>query len=123
MTSGYECPVCALPQQDPVHLANHMAMTAILHEDDHHEWLDDTVPEWDTQAPSTLADAIIPHATKTTYPSVFEDTTDTTTPHDHEHAPPTSASLTERDATTARVIERAREMMNEAEDTESTDTA
>lgn len=122
MASGYECPVCSLPQQDPVHLANHMAMTAILHEDEHHDWLDEIVPSWDTQAPSAVADELIPHVEETTYPVIFEDTTDTAQSHDHPSSPP-SVSETEHDATTARVIERTREMMNDTDDTESSDTA
>ncbi len=120
MASGYECPVCSLPQQDSIHLANHMALTAILHEEEHHEWLDETVPEWNTQAPDMVAEEIVPHVNETTYPVVFEDTTDTSP--DHQHPTPSGAT-SERDAITARVIEQTREMMNEADDTESTDTA
>lgn len=116
MASGYECPVCSLPQQDPIHLANHMAMTAILHEDEHHEWLDKTIPAWNSQPPSTVAEKIVPHVEETTYLVVFEDTTGT---YDHQHPSP---SPSEPDAITARVLERTREMMNDTNDPESSDT-
>lgn len=121
MASGYECPVCSLPQQDPVHLANHMAMTAILHEDTHHEWLQDTVPGWDTKEPAVVAAEIVAHANETTYPVMFEDTTDSRSPNEHHHESRTTHRDNQDgfDQMTARVIERTREMMKEADDTES----
>ena len=77
---GYACPVCETPQRDGEHLANHLAFTAMLRGGDHEAWLSETVPEWETVAPETLADAVVDHAPAAEYDEVFEDTTD-----DHEH--------------------------------------
>ena len=73
---GYACPVCETPQQDGEHLANHLAFTAMLRGGDHEAWLSETVPEWETVAPETLADAVVDHAPEAEYDEVFEDTTD-----------------------------------------------
>jgi len=77
---GYACPVCETPQRDGEHLANHLAFTAMLRGGDHEAWLSETVPEWETVAPETLADAVVDHASEAEYDEVFEDTTDG---HDH----------------------------------------
>jgi hypothetical protein len=78
---GYACPVCGDPQSDDVHLANHLAFTALSRGGDHEEWLDGTVPEWGSMNESTLADEVTAHAEETEYPQVFEDTTGS---HDHD---------------------------------------
>ena len=44
---SYLCPVCAAPFGDAEPLADHIAVTAILHGGDHEAWLDDTVDDWD----------------------------------------------------------------------------
>lgn len=72
---GYACPVCEAPQADGGHLANHLAFTATLGEDDHASWLDEHAPGWDEATPAALADRVTEHATETEYPQVFEDTT------------------------------------------------
>ena len=77
---GYACPVCADPQADAVHLANHLAFTALARGGDHEDWLDETVPEWESLDEETLADALRDHADEMEYPQVFEDTTGQ---HDH----------------------------------------
>jgi hypothetical protein len=81
---GYTCPVCADPQADDTHLANHLAFTALVRGGDHEAWLDDNVPEWESMDEEGLAAVVTDHADETEYPQVFEDTTDQGT-HDHQH--------------------------------------
>ena len=77
---GYACPVCGDPQADGEHLANHLAFTAMLGDDDHEAWLDDHAPEWADSDPAALAATATDHAEEREFPQVFEDTT-----HDHGH--------------------------------------
>jgi len=79
---GYACPVCGDPQADDVHLANHLAFTALARGGDHEDWLDDTVPEWESLDEDGLAEQVTEHAEEKEYPQVFEDTTGQ---HDHSH--------------------------------------
>ena len=76
---GYECPVCATPQADRRHLADHLAVTAMTHGDDHEDWLDEHVPGWGEHSPRSLGEVVAEHATETAYDQVFEDTVT----HDH----------------------------------------
>ncbi|USZ69557.1 DUF5810 domain-containing protein [Halorussus salilacus] len=78
---GYACPVCGTPQSDAEHLANHLAFTAMLGDDDHEEWLDDHAPGWSDEGEAELADRVADYADEEEFPQVFEDTT----PHDHGH--------------------------------------
>lgn len=55
---GFACPVCETPQADLEHLANHLAITAMLGRDDHAAWLDDHDPEWADRSPEALGAAI-----------------------------------------------------------------
>jgi hypothetical protein len=72
---GYACPVCDAPQADGEHLANHLAFTAMLHGDDHADFLDAHVDDWEDRTPPELAAELIRHADETEYETVFEDTT------------------------------------------------
>lgn len=81
---GYACPVCGDPQADAVHLANHLAFTALARGGDHEEWLDESIPDWETLGEETLGERAIEHAEDADYPQVFEDTTDQAG-HDHDH--------------------------------------
>ncbi|WP_135829290.1 DUF5810 domain-containing protein [Halorussus halobius] len=78
---GYACPVCETPQSDAEHLANHLAFTAMLGDDDHEAWLDDHAPGWDEDGEDELADRVEEYAKEVGFPQVFDDTT-----HDHRHA-------------------------------------
>ncbi len=80
---GYECPVCEVPQRDGEHLANHLAFTAMLREDDHEEWLDQHAPKWADDDPDDLAERVVEHAAEAEYDEVFEDTTDDHDRHEH----------------------------------------
>jgi len=71
---GYACPVCADPQADPGHLANHLAFTAMLGDADHEAWLDDHAPGWGEMGEADLAEAVVDHGAETEFPQVFEDT-------------------------------------------------
>lgn len=84
---GYACPVCATPQRDGEHLANHLAFTAMLRSDDHESWLDDHVDDWDDRTPADLAAVVTDYAEEAEYDEVFEDTTGGHA-HDHAHADP-----------------------------------
>jgi hypothetical protein len=95
---GYACPVCDDPQADDIHLANHLAFTAISRGGDHEDWLDETVPDWGSMNEETLAEEVTDHAEEKEYPQVFEDTTvdhDHAHEHDHEHAHGRSAGTRE----------------------------
>ncbi|MFC4551382.1 MULTISPECIES: DUF5810 domain-containing protein [Halorussus] len=78
---GYACPVCETPQSDAEHLANHLAFTAMLGDDDHEAWLDEHAPNWDEAGAAELAARVEEYAKEVGFPQVFDDTT-----HDHSHA-------------------------------------
>lgn len=71
---GYACPVCETPQMDARHLANHLAFTALLGDDDHEQWLDEEVPGWESEGEAELAERVAPRAPDREFPQVFEDT-------------------------------------------------
>ncbi|SFG60360.1 hypothetical protein SAMN04488063_2552 [Halopelagius inordinatus] len=75
---GYACPVCDTPQRDAEHLANHLAFTAMLHNDDHESWLDERVDAWSSKNAEELGPVVVEYAEETEYEEVFEDTV-----HDH----------------------------------------
>jgi hypothetical protein len=78
---GYRCPVCGDPQADGVHLANHLAFTAMVRGGEHEDWLDEHVPDWAARGEDGLAAAVTELADSAEYPQVFEDTTGN---HDYE---------------------------------------
>jgi hypothetical protein len=88
---GYRCPVCGSPQQDDEHLANHLAMTAMLHGEDHEAWLDDHVSEWSEHTPPELATEVVDHAEQVDYDEAAAEHAETEIPtedtdgHDHDH--------------------------------------
>jgi hypothetical protein len=124
---GYACPVCETPQADAEHLANHLAFTAMLRDDDHRVWLDDHVPGWPSLGPDDLAPQVADVATETSHETVFEDTTtdrghppetDGTAPDDpsreSDRRPQETAAVEERlDGDAADVLARARAMTRE----------
>lgn len=86
---GYRCPVCGSPQQDDEHLANHLAMTAMLHGEDHEAWLDDRVAEWGEYTPPELAAEIVDAAEAIDYDEATAEDAAVDIPtaegHDHGH--------------------------------------
>ena len=82
---GYACPVCGDPQADGEHLANHLAFTAMLGDDDHEAWLDDHAPDWADSDPAALAATVTDRAEEREFPQVFADTTHDHADHDHGH--------------------------------------
>jgi len=71
---GYACPVCSDPQADRGHLANHLAFTAMLGDDDHEAWLEEHAPGWETMGEAELADHLVELVEETSFPQLFEDT-------------------------------------------------
>ncbi|PSQ11142.1 hypothetical protein BRC93_06645 [Halobacteriales archaeon QS_5_70_15] len=71
---GYECPVCAAPQADARHLANHVAFTAVLGDEAHEAWLDEHAPGGADAGEAELAPRVAEHAPEGEFPQVFEDT-------------------------------------------------
>jgi hypothetical protein len=144
---GYECPVCSTPQADARHLANHMAMTAMLGREDHADWLDEHTPGWNEAGEKELAPRVAEHAEEKEFPQVFEDTVgglaeseDPEDPleerggalfddgHDHGHGPNEGIDVENLDPEARAAIEEAREMTEamlrderEQEETDDTD--
>lgn len=87
---GYACPVCDVPQRDGIHLADHLALTAMVHGDEHEAWLNEHAPGWDEESRRGLADRVAEHATATEFDEVFEDTVHDGDSHNHDHADPAS---------------------------------
>jgi len=110
---GYSCPVCSDPQADGVHLANHLAITALTRGGDHERYLDESVPGWQELNEEELAEELLEDAAEADYPQVFEDTT---TDHEHDHqrsgadAIPFETKIPDGDEETADVLEEAMEM-------------
>ena len=131
---GYACPVCSDPQADAGHLANHLAFTAMLGDDDHEAWLDEHVPTWAETGEAELADAVGDLVEETEFPQLFEDTAgglnegsadppeersgalfdDAESGHDHAEHDHTQGGAVDTsgpiDDETAAVLEEAREM-------------
>ena len=137
---GYECPVCATPQADARHLANHMAFTAVLGDSEHETWLDEHAPGWSEAGEAELAPRVAEHAPEGEFEQVFEDTvggleeSDPTDPleersgalfddeaghahgpgrehgHDHGHDRSPPREASELDEETREVLKEAREM-------------
>mgnify|MGYP000016934148 CR=1 FL=1 len=112
---GHACPVCATPQRDAEHLANHLAFTAMLHGDAHEAWLDEHAPGWEAEGVAELAPVVVEYADEAEYDEVFEETvpSDEEHGHDHDHGrPPTGAAFNagDADADTQRVLAEAREL-------------
>lgn len=112
---GYACPVCETPHTDGEHLANHLAVTAILHEADHETWLDAHVADWDSMTPGTLATHVTEQAAEIEFDTVFDDTTPT---EPTSQDPPLHRSRMPAafDAETHRIIDEARALTNQQAD-------
>lgn len=103
---GYACPVCGAPQADGEHLAHHLALTAMLHGDDHEAWLADQAPDWAERDPSGLAAAVVDGAPEIDTESVSTEDDDLVLDRSGDGRQGT----TELDPDTRRVIEEAREL-------------
>ena len=126
---GYSCPVCETPQHDSEHLANHLAMTAMLHEDDHEAWLDEHVDGWEELTPPALGTQVVEAAEEVDYDEAAMDAADIpeerrgeSADHDHGHQSaaeqatpsgeePTVQSVTDDlDLETEQILEEAMEL-------------
>ena len=65
---GYACPVCDTPQVDAKHLADHLALTALLGDDDHESWLDANAPGWEREDDTGLAERVVEEAPEVDVP-------------------------------------------------------
>ncbi|MDS0261551.1 DUF5810 domain-containing protein [Haloarcula sp. S1CR25-12] len=123
---GYACPVCAEPQADATHLANHLAFTALTGGADHEAWLDDNVDEWDQLGESELSEIVVEHADETEFPQVFEESGT----HDHAddlppgaRSRPDTGSMSDDDAAVLEAArELTREMLSESADDDEGET-
>jgi hypothetical protein len=122
---GYACPVCDDPQADEEHLANHLAFTGMLTDEDHEAWLDEHAPGWEQMNPEQLASEIVDDVPEKEFPQVFEDTTDD---HQHEHGggvPPQHQPGGPSDEEVQEIMDEARELteqMREDEDEDEDET-
>jgi hypothetical protein len=113
---GYACPVCATPQRDADHLANHLAFTAMLHGDAHETWLDEHAPGWGEAGVAELAPVVVEYAEGTDYDEVFEERVpegggDPGHDHDHQRLPAgTPLDAGDADGDAQRILAEAREM-------------
>lgn len=69
---GYACPVCEDPQVDAKHLADHLALTALLGDDDHEAWLDDHAPGWTQEDDAWLGERVVDEAERIELPTEGE---------------------------------------------------
>lgn len=116
---AYACPVCDVVEADAEHLANHLAVTASLHEGDHAAWLEDHAPDWAEQSPSELGATAVEHAEKRIL-------TDEVHTHDHDdvaapdvshvQSDPTTGTSRQMDPETKRALQEARELMDRTDD-------
>ena len=70
---GYACPVCSALQMDAEHLANHLAFSALIHEDEHEHWLNEHTPDWSAHGPEELTPAVAELADEVELPDDFEE--------------------------------------------------
>lgn len=109
---GYACPVCDTPQADGEHLANHLAITALLHGGDHEAWLDERIDDWAECDPDGLAEEVVEYADEVHHGTVFDDTTGgsavRSTPERGATREPERL-----DRETRRIVEEARELTRE----------
>ena len=130
---GYSCPVCETPQHDSEHLANHLAMTAMLHEDDHEAWLDDHVEGWGEFTPPELGKRVVDAAEEVDYDEAAVEAADIPEDrrgepsdhgHDHDHGSSAGSPVPDQEHTvqsvtddldmeTEAILEEAREMTRE----------
>jgi hypothetical protein len=120
---AYACPVCDTVEADAEHLANHLAVTASLHESEHAAWLEEHAPDWAERSPAELGATAIDHAEERSP----EETVHT---HDHGEAPPPDMEHPhpdpaaepggQMDAETERALRKARELMESDEDPDET---
>ena len=125
---SYLCPVCAAPFGGGKPLADHLAVTAILHGGDHETWLNDTVADWASLSRADLGERVVDHAeTADDHDHIGEHSH---SDHEHSHSDPEPASglpngidaavsrreaggNTAVDADAQAIIEEARELTRE----------
>ena len=87
---SYLCPVCTAPFGGGKPLADHLAVTAILHGGDHETWLNDTVADWASLSRADLGERVVDHAeTADDHDHIGEHSH---SDHEHSHSDPEPAS-------------------------------
>lgn len=104
--------MCETPHSDGHHLANHVAFTAILGDDDHETWLDEQLPGWGEHGEAWLADRVVELAPEREFPQVFDDTVGVARSTDPAALPRQEAVTTSQapDAEIERILAEAREL-------------
>ena len=83
---GYPCPACDSVHHDAEHLANHLAVTAMLGSDEHEAWLDEHAPDWNGSTPRDLGAFLEEEIDEEAFPELDEG-------HDHGHDGPRGGDL------------------------------
>lgn len=109
---AYRCPVCAEPQADAEHLANHIAFTALIRGADHEEWLDEHTPNWGEDDDETLAARLrdLDAVTEIGHPIDEADTAHDHASHRHPETGRQTAGIDALDEEERAVLEEAREL-------------
>jgi len=131
---GYLCPVCTEPFGDAAACANHLAVTAILHGEDHETWLAEAVDERADEADGAVEGATEGIAEDADWESIprsdlaalvadrAEETTDHDHPGEHSHTHPIGEgnegagqpAITDSKADTAQLDADAKAILDEA---------
>jgi hypothetical protein len=114
---AFACPVCDVVEADAEHLANHLAVTASLHERDHAAWLDEHAPDWPEQSPSELGATAVEHAEERVLEDETHDHGDPGAPDvRHVQSGPAIETGRQMDAETKRALQEAQELMKRSDD-------
>ena len=85
---GFACPACDSVHHDAEHLANHLAVTAMLGSDEHEAWLDEHAPGWNDSTPRELGALLREHVEEESFPELDD-------VHDHGDDEPRGGDLFE----------------------------
>lgn len=108
---GLACPVCDVPHTDVEHLADHLAVTAMVRRGDHAAWLDEHAPDWSAMTRADLGSVVGDYAAEVDSVDLHEEVDS----HDHEHVrgqPPASGldAGGDLDAEARAMLDEARRM-------------
>jgi hypothetical protein len=114
---AYLCPVCADPQVDAGHLANHVAFTAVIREGDHEAWLDEHVPGWGEDDEDELAERLLELDAVATvdHPIDAAADDDPTGGHTHDHGQGQNPAVEGQTRGSGALDAEAREILDEAQ--------
>jgi hypothetical protein len=114
---GLACPVCDVPHTDAEHLADHLAVTAMVRQGDHAGWLDEHAPDWADMTRGDLGSLVGEHAVAVDSVDLHEEVGHHEHSHQtHEPSPvgqPTASGLDavgDLDADARAVLDEARKL-------------